>query len=124
MKCPVCRNNQLNSSKICSVCGFSQLQRDFVSEEDAKQWMNNVVFPCRSVWEHAQSLLEDTRTELEKYRSLYIQKLEENLELLEAHKALLELQAAYFSEEQESSEIMDDFDFLEHADDDEEELPF
>lgn len=124
MKCPVCKSNQLDSVEMCGVCGFSQLQRTFVSEVDAEEWMDNVVVPCREVWEHAQFLLDVTKTELENCRSLYIQKLEEHLELLKAYNTLLEFQATMLSDKRDGQEVMDEVDYAEDEDVADEELPF
>lgn len=122
-KCPVCKSEQQDTISTCTVCGFNQLNRIFVSEADAAQWINSVVLTCRSVWVHTQSQLESALEEAEKYRALYIEKLQENIDLLEEHKTLLELQAAYFADNtnrplSESVEA-----FLAEADDDD-ELPF
>ncbi len=72
-KCPVCKSEQQDTISTCTVCGFNQLNRVFVSEADAEQWVNSVVLTCRFVWTHAQSRLESALEEVEKYRTLYIE---------------------------------------------------
>ena len=50
VKCPVCKNEIVNSYSRCSTCGFSDLQRTFISTEDASDWFDKVVIPYRQHW--------------------------------------------------------------------------
>lgn len=54
VKCPVCRNETGNSCNKCSICGFSDLQRTFISTEDASDWFDRVVLPYRQRWASEQ----------------------------------------------------------------------
>lgn len=54
VKCPVCKNETGNSCSKCSICGFSDLQRTFISTEDASDWFDRVVLPYRQRWASEQ----------------------------------------------------------------------
>ena len=46
-KCWVCNSEiNINDTK-CPVCGFADLHKDFISKEDAENWMKTVVEPYR-----------------------------------------------------------------------------
>lgn len=55
MKCPVCKTEIQESAKVCPNCKFAELEREFISVEDAIEWMNSVVTHYRAAW-----LLENT----------------------------------------------------------------
>lgn len=42
MKCPVC-DYTITTEKVCPNCGFSDFQTEFISEEDALFWKNEIV---------------------------------------------------------------------------------
>ena len=44
MKCPVCKTESINSHK-CLICGFDQLDKEFLNKEDAKQWKKEILLP-------------------------------------------------------------------------------
>lgn len=46
MLCPVCKN-EYGVDFVCSNCGFDQFRSEFVSREDAEDWLQNVVIPYR-----------------------------------------------------------------------------
>lgn len=49
-KCWVCNSEiNINDTK-CPVCGFADLHKDFISKEDAENWMKTVVEPYRNEW--------------------------------------------------------------------------
>lgn len=121
-KCPVCKAPIHGNDSECEVCGFDQLHRVFVTEVDAEQWISNTVLPCRSVWLHMHNGLEEMKTEIEKYRSLYIEKLQENLDILKEHMNLLEIQRKYFSNDIFQSD--DELSEFLSVDDDNDGLPF
>ena len=52
MKCPVCKT-ELDATVIkCPACGFDDLYHEFISAEDATDWVDNVVNPYRLQWEN------------------------------------------------------------------------
>ncbi len=46
-KCVVCKTEINPSDAKCPVCGFADLHKDFISKEDAENWMKTVVEPYR-----------------------------------------------------------------------------
>lgn len=54
-KCPVCKNEYSIGVQPCSNCGFPKLGVSFLNPEDAADWYKNVVEPCQSVWNKANS---------------------------------------------------------------------
>lgn len=42
MKCPVCKSYVDDSAKVCKVCGFNDIHREFITMEDAKAWESTV----------------------------------------------------------------------------------
>lgn len=49
MKCPVCKT-EIGNLRHCSECGFDQINRDFISVEDAENWKHSVVEPYVLHW--------------------------------------------------------------------------
>lgn len=46
MLCPVCKHN-CGEESACANCGFDQFRVEFVSREDAEDWLKNIVIPYR-----------------------------------------------------------------------------
>lgn len=46
MKCPICKTD-VGDSNICEQCGFSDIRSEFLSQEDADFWMQNIVIPYK-----------------------------------------------------------------------------
>ena len=46
-KCMVCKAEINIGDTKCPVCGFADLHKDFISKEDAENWMKAVVEPYR-----------------------------------------------------------------------------
>ena len=53
-KCPVCKNDIKATDKACSVCGFSDLHREFITKEDGELWIKQVVEPFRKQYENSK----------------------------------------------------------------------
>ncbi len=49
-KCPVCKNDIKANDKACPVCGFTDLHKEFITQEDGELWLKNVVDPYRKKW--------------------------------------------------------------------------
>lgn len=47
MLCPVCKH-ECGKESICVNCGFDQFRVEFVSREDAEDWLQNIVIPYRT----------------------------------------------------------------------------
>lgn len=59
-KCPICKNNIKTNDIVCSVCGFSELHKEFITEEDGALWVENIVKPYRKQYIESKKLvLED-----------------------------------------------------------------
>ena len=54
MKCPVCRNETNPNDKECIICGFTELNVEFLNIEEAENWHQHVVIPCKAIWEKSQ----------------------------------------------------------------------
>lgn len=54
-KCPVCKNNIKINDRACSVCGFTDLHREFINKEDGELWIKNVVEPYKKKYEESLS---------------------------------------------------------------------
>lgn len=69
MKCPVCKTEYSLGISSCPNCGFSDLQRTFVSVADAEYWTNTVVREYRIMWMDSLKCFtfDRTHTELIKY---------------------------------------------------------
>ena len=46
MKCPICKTD-VGDKNICEQCGFSDIRSEFLSQEDADFWMQNIVIPYK-----------------------------------------------------------------------------
>lgn len=53
-KCPVCKNNIKAGDKACSVCGFADLHREFITQEDGELWIKSVVEPYKEKWSQGE----------------------------------------------------------------------
>ncbi len=53
MRCPVCKS-EYGEVHACPHCGFDQLQVEFLSRDEAAEWINAVVVPYRKKWEASQ----------------------------------------------------------------------
>ena len=58
-KCPVCKNNIKVNDKACSVCGFADLHREFITKEDGELWIKNVVEPYKKQYEASKKPVLD-----------------------------------------------------------------
>lgn len=54
MKCPVCKNECSTGETACGVCGFTELNVEFLNVEEAENWHRHVVAPCKAIWENAR----------------------------------------------------------------------
>jgi hypothetical protein len=52
MKCPVCGESCDSQVGKCPECGFNQLHREFLNEEELNQWIKETVEPCEAVADH------------------------------------------------------------------------
>ncbi len=55
MRCPVCKT-ECAQSNICPECGFAEVGKLFINQEEANQWMNSVVSPYRDKYQKANVL--------------------------------------------------------------------
>ena len=46
-KCPVCKNTIKTNDTVCSVCGFTDLHREFITKEDGELWVKQIVEPYK-----------------------------------------------------------------------------
>ena len=67
MKCPVCKSACTVTDNICKVCGFTELNVEFINMEEAQAWERSVLRPCRALWTASQSMYQ---TALKKYQNL------------------------------------------------------
>lgn len=49
-KCPVCKKEHHVTETICINCGFDQLNREFINQEELQRWMEETIIPCRTVY--------------------------------------------------------------------------
>ena len=54
--CPVCKNTINDDTVKCSVCNFTDLHREFISKEDAQEWLDTIVLPYREKWTMQKSI--------------------------------------------------------------------
>lgn len=52
-KCPVCKSEVHPGSKECCVCGFTELNAEFLNIEEAEIWQKQVVEPCKAIWQRS-----------------------------------------------------------------------
>lgn len=50
MKCPICKNENNDEALVCKVCGFSELNVEFLNKEDAQRWEDTVLKQCRNIY--------------------------------------------------------------------------
>lgn len=58
-KCPVCRNDIKTTDNACSICGFTDLHREFITKEDGELWIKNVVEPYKKQYEASKKPVLD-----------------------------------------------------------------
>lgn len=58
MKCPVCKSSYTETDKKCSCCGFSQLNKEFINQDELTNWMEQTVIPCREVYNTMKSKIK------------------------------------------------------------------
>lgn len=66
MKCPVCKNETNPNDKECTICGFTELNVEFLSVEEAESWHRAVVMPARALWNATQKMHEKALAEYQK----------------------------------------------------------
>ena len=54
-KCPVCKSEYSIGIQTCSNCGFTELGVSFLNPEDAADWAQHVVAPCKAIWDKTHS---------------------------------------------------------------------
>lgn len=52
-KCPVCKSEVHPGSKECCICGFTDLNAEFLNIEEAEIWQKQVVEPCKAIWQRS-----------------------------------------------------------------------
>lgn len=55
MKCPVCKT-ECNDLNICQECGFSEVGKDFINQEEAQEWFISTVVPYRNKYQQSNVL--------------------------------------------------------------------
>ena len=45
MKCPVCQADNEQNMSVCPICGFEQLQAEFINQDEYALWLKEVVRP-------------------------------------------------------------------------------
>ena len=74
MKCPICKNECDINDKECSICGFTELNAEFLNQEEAAEWERTVLKLCRSLWDAHKNmydkLLKDYKNLDERYTKL------------------------------------------------------
>lgn len=55
MLCPVCKH-KCDGESICSNCGFDQFRVEFISRDDAEDWLQNIVIPYREEFNSRASI--------------------------------------------------------------------
>ncbi len=51
IKCPVCSTTYDKEIEACATCKFTELNKVFISQEDFKEWVENVVKPFREKYQ-------------------------------------------------------------------------
>ena len=51
MKCPICKNENNDEAIVCKICGFSELNVEFLNKEDAERWKETVLQQCRNIYQ-------------------------------------------------------------------------
>ena len=57
--CPVCKSAINDNAVKCNVCSFTDLHREFITKEDAQEWLDTVVLPYRIQWEELKDTFVD-----------------------------------------------------------------
>lgn len=57
-KCPVCKTEHTTTESVCASCGFNQLNREFINQEELIRWMEETVYPCQAVYKKMSSMLD------------------------------------------------------------------
>lgn len=55
MKCPVCKA-ECKDLNICQECGFSEVGKDFINQEEAQEWFISTVVPYRNKYQQSNIL--------------------------------------------------------------------
>lgn len=55
MKCPVCKT-ECNDNSVCETCGFLEVGKVFINQEEAEQWYESFVIPYRNKFNNANIL--------------------------------------------------------------------
>lgn len=71
MKCPVCNMVANNDSSKCGYCGFSEIETEFINQEDYERWMTDTVIPCRCVFQKMSKKLDIADKKNEELQSKY-----------------------------------------------------
>lgn len=50
--CPVCKKAYTSTERKCLECGFPDLNRVFVNQQEAEYWKENIVIPYKRQYEH------------------------------------------------------------------------
>lgn len=69
MRCPVCKTEYSIGDSVCPNCNFADLQRTFISVDEAKYWTNTVVQEHRTKWMSTLKdfVFDESYTQLLKY---------------------------------------------------------
>lgn len=62
MLCPVCKTECYDNS-ICENCGFSELDKEFINQEEAERWLQEVVIPYRENYQLSVDSINDFEIE-------------------------------------------------------------
>lgn len=81
MKCPVCDESLDSQVTKCPECGFNQLHREFLNQEELDRWIKETVEPCDAVATH---LMSEINVLLKRERDL----LEDRVALLEKNDVI------------------------------------
>ena len=57
-KCPVCKSVYTDEDKCCINCGFDQLNKEFINQDELLRWLAETVTPCRKVYRVMVAKLE------------------------------------------------------------------
>ena len=50
MKCPVCKKDCSATDTSCTNCGFDQINKEFINQDELLRWMEETVLPCQKVY--------------------------------------------------------------------------
>lgn len=57
-KCPVCKTDYPPTAKRCSNCGFDQLSKEFINQDELMHWLEETVAPCQRIYRAMSAKLE------------------------------------------------------------------